>query len=53
MISGKDIDEMIRRFDRRQLDALAHRVVEPVRRLLNTEVRLGRERSGRLRDGYR
>ncbi len=51
--AGIDIDELIRRFDRRHLDHLAHRLVEPLGRLLRAEVRLGRERTGRLLDGGR
>ncbi len=51
--AGIDIDELIRRFDRRHLDHLAHRLVEPLGRLLRAEVRLGRERTGRLLDSGR
>ncbi|WP_239336645.1 hypothetical protein [Frankia sp. CiP3] len=51
--AGIDIDELINRFDRRHLDHLAHRLVEPLGRLLRAEVRLGRERTGRLLDGGR
>ncbi|GGK10048.1 hypothetical protein GCM10010123_44980 [Pilimelia anulata] len=39
--------------DRRALDALAHRLIEPVGRLLRAELRLGRERAGRWHDGAR
>jgi hypothetical protein len=36
-----------------QLDELARRLVGPLSRLLRAELRLQRERSGRLLDGYR
>ncbi len=35
------------------LDALARRLIEPVARLLRTELRRGRERAGRPHDGHR
>jgi hypothetical protein len=34
----------------RQLDELTHRLIGPITRLLRTELRLDRERIGRLRD---
>ncbi|MGC9670028.1 hypothetical protein ACNTMW_26230 [Planosporangium sp. 12N6] len=51
--AGGDIDEWIRTLDRRHLDELAHRLVDPLGRLLRAELRLGRERAGRLLDGGR
>uniref|UniRef100_UPI00066A6CCC hypothetical protein n=1 Tax=Streptomyces sp. SBT349 TaxID=1580539 RepID=UPI00066A6CCC len=48
-----DGDEILRGLDRRHLDALAHRLVGPLGRLLRAEMRLGRERAGRLLDGGR
>ncbi|WP_344437493.1 hypothetical protein [Kitasatospora nipponensis] len=38
---------------REQVDQLARRLVDPVSRLLRAELRLGRERAGRLLDGGR
>jgi syndecan 1 len=35
------------------LDAMARRLIEPVARLLRTELRRGRERAGRPHDGRR
>ncbi|MEU8190464.1 hypothetical protein, partial [Micromonospora carbonacea] len=37
----------------RHLDALAHRLVEPVGRLVRADLRAARERTGRWRDGTR
>ncbi|WP_280728098.1 hypothetical protein [Kitasatospora sp. MAA4] len=48
-----DVDEALRALDRGQLDQLARRLVDPVGRLLRAELRLGRERAGRLLDGGR
>ncbi|MFE0464838.1 hypothetical protein ACFW1A_36850, partial [Kitasatospora sp. NPDC058965] len=39
--------------DRAHLDELARRLAAPIGRLLRSELRLGRERSGRLTDGGR
>jgi syndecan 1 len=35
------------------LDAMARRLIEPVARLMRTELRRGRERAGRPHDGRR
>ncbi|SCL46153.1 hypothetical protein GA0070617_0166 [Micromonospora yangpuensis] len=48
-----DIEAMLRGFDRRELDALAHRLVGPISRLVRADLRASRERSGRWRDGHR
>ncbi|MFC8849134.1 hypothetical protein, partial [Micromonospora sp. NPDC057141] len=48
-----DPEALLRGFDRRHLDALAHRLVEPVGRLVRADLRAARERTGRWRDGAR
>ncbi|KXK60171.1 hypothetical protein AWW66_20385, partial [Micromonospora rosaria] len=48
-----DVEALIKGFDRRHLDALAHRLVEPISRLVRADLRASRERSGRWRDGAR
>ncbi|SCF17343.1 hypothetical protein GA0070563_105467 [Micromonospora carbonacea] len=50
---GLDPEALLRGFDRRHLDALAHRLVEPVGRLVRADLRAARERTGRWRDGTR
>ncbi|MER6592583.1 hypothetical protein ABT214_12155, partial [Micromonospora purpureochromogenes] len=50
---GRAADELIGSLDRRHLDELAHRLIGPLGRLLRAELRLGRERTGRLLDGGR
>ncbi|HZG02337.1 MAG TPA: hypothetical protein VE546_01965 [Streptomyces sp.] len=44
-------DAILQALERRHVDALAHRLVGPLGRLLRAELRLGRERAGRLLDG--
>ncbi|TWH65389.1 syndecan 1 [Micromonospora olivasterospora] len=48
-----DVGAVLRGLDRRHLDALAHRLVEPISRLVRADLRASRERSGRWRDGSR
>ncbi|MFI1195296.1 hypothetical protein ACH4T9_18810 [Micromonospora sp. NPDC020750] len=48
-----DVEAVLRGLDRRHLDALAHRLVEPISRLVRADLRASRERSGRWRDGPR
>ncbi|MEE1927547.1 hypothetical protein V1J52_04980 [Streptomyces sp. TRM 70351] len=48
-----DGEEILRHLERRHIDVLAHRLAGPLGRLLRAEMRLGRERSGRLLDGGR
>ncbi|MEO3754188.1 hypothetical protein ABGB06_26640, partial [Streptomyces sp. B6B3] len=48
-----DGDAILRGLERRHMDALAHRLIGPLGRLLRSEMRLGRERAGRLLDGGR
>ncbi|WP_431976477.1 hypothetical protein [Micromonospora haikouensis] len=50
---GPDPETLLRGLDRRHLDALAHRLVEPVSRLVRADLRAARERTGRWRDGTR
>ncbi|MFF5218379.1 hypothetical protein [Micromonospora sp. NPDC000442] len=45
--------EQFHHLDRRALDELAHRLIEPISRLLRAELRTGRERSDRWLDGRR
>ncbi|MGC5033646.1 hypothetical protein [Micromonospora sp. DT229] len=49
----RDSAERFHHLDRRALDELAHRLVEPISRLLRAELRMGRERTGRWLDGAR
>jgi syndecan 1 len=48
-----DMDALLRGLNPRHLDALAHRLVEPISRLVRADLRTSRERSGRWRDGAR
>ncbi|WP_280717436.1 hypothetical protein [Kitasatospora sp. MAP5-34] len=48
-----EAEAALRELSRGQLDQLARRLVDPVGRLLRAELRLGRERAGRLLDGGR
>ncbi|MEE1940290.1 hypothetical protein V1L54_12895 [Streptomyces sp. TRM 70361] len=48
-----DGDTVLRALDPQHIDALAHRLVGPLGRLFRAELRLGRERAGRLLDGGR
>jgi hypothetical protein len=47
-----DPDELLSRLDRRHLDELARRLAEPLGRIARAEDHLGRERAGRLFDGW-
>ncbi|MFI1990098.1 hypothetical protein [Actinoplanes sp. NPDC020271] len=49
----KQLTKLVRLLRREQLDELAHRLTDPVQRLLRAEMRTSRERSARLRDGWR
>jgi hypothetical protein len=56
--SDGSTDDTGSRFDARelsdgQLDELTHRLIGPITRLLRTELRMDRERIGRLRDPRR
>ncbi|MEV6342345.1 hypothetical protein [Actinoplanes sp. NPDC051851] len=52
-LDDRQLHKLIKLFRREHLDALAHRLADPVQRLLRAEMRTSRERSGRLRDGWR
>ncbi|MFC6561698.1 hypothetical protein [Actinoplanes utahensis] len=52
-LDDRQLHKLIKLFRREHLDALAHRLTDPVQRLLRAEMRTSRERSGRLRDGWR
>ncbi|GIF07194.1 hypothetical protein [Actinoplanes siamensis] len=49
----KQLHKLVRLLRREHLDELAHRLTDPVQRLLRAEMRTSRERSARLRDGWR
>ncbi|BCY05779.1 hypothetical protein [Actinoplanes sp. L3-i22] len=49
----RQLTKLVRLLRREQLDELAHRLTDPVQRLLRAEMRTSRERSARLRDGWR
>ncbi|WP_203739756.1 hypothetical protein [Actinoplanes cyaneus] len=51
--NDKQLTKLVRLLRREQLDELAHRLTDPVQRLLRAEMRTSRERSARLRDGWR
>ncbi|WP_146252155.1 hypothetical protein [Streptomyces carminius] len=51
--AAPDGDAVLRALDPQHIDALAHRLVGPLGRLFRAELRLGRERAGRLLDGGR
>lgn len=53
VVSEPSLDAIIRGFSREHLDALARRLIDPIGRLIRADLRLGRERTGRLRDGTR
>lgn len=48
-----DVGAFLQRLERRHVDELARRLVDPLGRLLRAEYLLGRERAGRLLDGGR
>lgn len=48
-----DVGAFLQRLERRHIDELARRLVDPLGRLLRAEYLLGRERAGRLLDGGR
>ncbi|WP_145830863.1 hypothetical protein [Actinoplanes teichomyceticus] len=52
-LDDRQLHRLIKLFRREHLDALAHRLTDPVQRLLRAEMRTSRERSARLRDGWR
>ncbi|MFI5930997.1 hypothetical protein [Actinoplanes sp. NPDC051494] len=45
--------KLIKLFQREHIDVLAHRLTEPLQRMIRAEMRTNRERAGRLRDGWR
>lgn len=51
--AGPDLTALFQRLDRRAVDELAHRLIDPISRLLRAEMRHGRERTGRWLDGGR
>ncbi len=44
---------LLGKFKREHIDALAHRLNDPLQRMLRADMRASRERSARLRDGWR
>ncbi|HWS34202.1 MAG TPA: hypothetical protein VN408_15840 [Actinoplanes sp.] len=46
-------ERLVAKLTREQVDRLAHRLFDPMQRLLRADMRSSRERSARLRDGWR
>ncbi|BCJ56026.1 hypothetical protein Asp14428_75010 [Actinoplanes sp. NBRC 14428] len=52
-LTDRHLTTLIDAFQREHLDALAHRLHDPLHRMLRADLRTSRERSARMRDGPR
>ncbi len=52
-IDDSTLTALLGKFKREHIDALAHRLNDPLQRMVRADMRASRERSARLRDGWR